>query len=336
MGKTSIEWAQNADGSQGETWNPTRGCALESPGCAHCYAMRQAHRFSGPGKPFHGLTRLRQKGGPVWSGEGFLALDMLDVPLRRRAPTTWFVNSMSDLFWEKFTDEEIAAVFGVMAATPRHTYQILTKRAKRMREWFSWVEQQNNTPDFTAQQAAWKILGDAFPLHPIKGTIKSYPWPLPNVWLGVSVEDQKRADERIPELLKTPAAVRFLSVEPLLEAVDLHLDRQQFHPAKHLEFHTPGEKIDWCIVGGESGPGSRPMHPDWARSLRDQCVAAGVRFFFKQWGQHLHDSQVEHTACSIDGRGIERGEDHWFTLGKKSAGRLLDGREWNEMPEARR
>src|SRR5690606_22560010 len=176
---TTIEWTQG-------TWNPVSGCTRVSPGCDNCYAMRQAHRFSGNCQPYEGLTTIR-RGKVDWTGSVRFVPEMLEVPLQRK-PTTWFVNSMSDLFHESLTNEQIASAFGGMAATPQHTYQILTKRPKRMREWFGWLDGRR-------------------PLH--------------NVWLGVSCEDQARADERIPHLLSTPAAVRFVSAEPLLGPIAL-------------------------------------------------------------------------------------------------------------------
>lgn len=241
---TKIEWA-HPPGFRGATWNPTRGCRKISPGCKHCYAETFAERWRGtPGHAYE---------------QGFdprTAPGKLDLPLRTKAPTAWFVNSMSDLFLEDFTDEYIAAVFGVMAASPRHRFLVLTKRAERMRRWFEWVARLGLGLDGKAPERGRKMFGNV-----------ESPWPLPNVWLGVSVESQAHLI-RIDDLRRTPAAKRFVSLEPLLEdpgVMDLH-------------------GIDWLIVGGESGPGARPFDVAWARSAIEQCRAAGVPVFVKQLG----------------------------------------------------
>lgn len=228
-----------------QTWNPIRGCSRVSEGCRHCYAEHQAARFSGPGQPYEGLVTVAN-GHPQWTGTiAFVEKHLLD-PLKWKQPRRIFVNSMSDLFHENVTDEMRHRIFGVMQECPHHTFQILTKRPAGM---LAFAE---------AQMAG------------------GFCWPLPNAWLGVSVENQKAADERIPLLLQTPAAVRFVSCEPLLGPVGL---------ANHFP-HAHGMRDDrfWVICGGESGPGARPMDPDWARSLRDQCQASGVSFFMKQMG----------------------------------------------------
>lgn len=285
MADTTIEWTD-------KTWNPVRGCALVSPGCTNCYAMKMAHRFSGKGQPYEGLTKATN-GGPVWTGEVRTIPDMLNAPLRWREPALVFVNSMSDLFHPDVPDDFICDVFAIMARVPQHTFQILTKRPDRMRDILS------------------KWARDGLTLREGCGAV------LPNVWLGVSVEDQRRADERIPLLLATPAAVRFLSMEPLLGAVDIsrwlnpvgvhcsdtctdtryvkydEIDARYPKASDELIPLCPkcggvatwtsyDDGIDWVIVGGESGHGARPMHPDWVRSLRDQCVAAAVPIFVKQ------------------------------------------------------
>lgn len=236
---TSIEWTD-------KTWNPVRGCARVSPGCENCYAERMAHRFSGKGQPYEGLTVLG-KHGPRWAGAARFVPDMLGEPLRWRKPQRVFVNSMSDLFHEDVTNEQIADIFQVMAKCRQHTFQILTKRPKRMVEWFGWM-----------------------------GKEATEEWPLPNVWLGVSCESQKYADERIPLLLQTPATVRFISAEPLLGPVRL----DGFLRGK--ESHSPF--LDWVIVGGESGNGARICDIEWIRAIARQCSAAGVACFVKQLG----------------------------------------------------
>lgn len=277
---TGISWTDS-------TWNPVRGCSRVSAGCEHCYAEGVAGRFSGPGLPYEGLVRITPKGAKVWNGKTKMVPHMLDQPLRWKKPRRIFVNSMSDLFHESISNEDIAAVFGVMAAAHRHTFQVLTKRAKRMREWLSWVEGQG-APDFFVQRVAFSRV-PRFPVHPIKGTLKAYPWPLPNVHLGVSVEDQDTADDRVPELLATPAAVRFVSYEPALGPVDfsiLNTDDDSFLDALDDE---AGTTLDWIIVGGESGADARPFRLEWALSTMQQCAAAGVPIFVKQMGARCLD-----------------------------------------------
>jgi protein gp37 len=229
--------------------------------------------------------------------------ERLEQPLHWRKPSRVFVNSMSDLFHPDVPDEFIYSVWNIISQSPQHTYQILTKRPERMFRRLSNLGFREN------------------------------------VWIGVSVEDQATADDRIPLLLQTPAAVRFVSCEPLLGPVDLSewLFPDETHPSHGILTGDP--QLDWVIVGGESGPHARPMHPDWARSLRDQCQAAGVPFFFKQWGQWLPN--VYGDASIPEGVNFEA-KHHLFDdglavakVGKKAAGRLLDGREWNEFPEVK-
>lgn len=297
---TEIEWTHRP-GTKGETWNPTRGCSLTSPGCTNCYAMRQAHRFSGKGKPYHGLTKLRKKLGPVWTGKVRLELEMLDTPLRWREARTVFVNSMSDLFHETLGNEEIAAIFGVMAACPQHTFQILTKRAARMRDWFEWVEAQAQHPlGIIIEAAAARMTVD-------RVVDVLTPWPLRNVWLGVSVEDQQYANLRVPDLLRTPSAVRFVSYEPALGSVDFtRINGVRDNEADHV-FYTDAlrgytydgpystdngadsaehAKLDWIIIGGESGPGARMFDVAWPAQVIAQCEDAKVACFVKQLGRH--------------------------------------------------
>jgi len=257
MGKTSIEWTQNPDGTPGRTWNPVTGCTKVSPGCDHCYAEGIARRFAG--------SKAFPRGFDVT-----LHPERLDAPLRWRKPSVVFVNSMSDLFHADVPDEFIARVWAVMAATPQHTYQVLTKRHGRMRSLLA------STEFDLAVATAWEQLGS------VAGSLladHSPPYPLPNVWLGVSAEDQQRADLRIPALLQTPAAVRFVSAEPLLGPIDL--DQYLHHQWGE---RWPREELHWVIVGGESGPGARLMDPAWGRSLVEQCQAADVAVFVKQLG----------------------------------------------------
>lgn len=263
MGDNSgIEWTD-------ATWNPVTGCDKVSPGCDHCYAESIAHRFAGtPAYPDGFAVTLRP--------------ERLDQPLRWRKPRKVFVNSMSDLFHKDIPDEYIARVFAVMALASQHTFQILTKRHARMRALLSSTAFQDSVIDAAADHPELDRrhqVGRGAPLCDWDGS-----WPVPNVWLGVSVENQQWADIRIPALLDTPAAVRFLSCEPLLGPVDLALTAVQHDGA--LPYRR-ASYLHWVIVGGESGPGARPMHPDWARSLRDQCTAARVPFLFKQAGTVL-------------------------------------------------
>lgn len=294
--KTGIGWTD-------ATWNPIRGCSRVSAGCVNCYAEQQAARIvrMGKGKPtaYDGLVRL-VGGEPRWTGAVRLATDVLSQPLRWTKPRRIFVNSMSDLFHENFTNEQIAAVFGVMAAAPQHTFQILTKRAARMREWFEWVAAQRTplitipySPRLICRSEADKLINPDNTGRPLGTEPSPREWPLPNVWLGVSVEDQAAADERIPELLATPAAVRFLSCEPLIGPVSLRRVRPSPMPIDSLTgswgvssnddaHYKQDPRIDWVIAGCESGPGARPCSVEWLRSLRDQCAAAGTAFFLKQ------------------------------------------------------
>jgi protein gp37 len=254
MGVSTIEWTKR-------TWNPVAGCSVVSPGCHNCYARTMAARFSAPGAPYHGLAVMTEH-GPQWTGEMRLVTGHLADPLKWRKPQLVFVNSMSDLFHEGLNDGEIDQVFAVMNRSHAHTFQVLTKRADRMRRYA--VDRQ------TPLRIAW--------------ISTSLVWPLHNVWLGVSVEDQKRADERIPCLLETPAAVRFLSCEPLLGPVDLFAFLKTSLRDESLAAlrSPPMPGIDWVIVGSESGPGARPMAIEWARDIVDQCVSAGVPVFVKQ------------------------------------------------------
>lgn len=297
--KSAIEWTD-------ATWNPTRGCSIVSPGCVNCYAMKQAHRFSylreakGHLLPvkgaYHGLTK-QTSAGPQWTGVVRLAPEhILMQPYRWRKPRRIFVNSMSDLFHESLTNEEIAQVFHVMygeaSANPvaKHTYQILTKRPERMREWFRWLEAYDgNDATIEALSAFLRLNG-----------------PHPRVWLGVSVEDQQRADERIPILLDIPAAVRFISAEPLLQAVDLRMAGSLLPNSAPHELRSA---IDWVIVGGESGPGARTFDVAWARSLVQQCKVAGVACFVKQLGTRFAmDRATWHTAKRHDRKGGDPSE----------------------------
>jgi protein gp37 len=345
--RTKISWTD-------ASWNPVRGCSRVSEGCRHCYAERVAARFSGPGQPYEGLVRIgkRSKGigatGPMprvplgWNGVVRLVPDHLADPLRWRRPRRVFVNSMSDLFHEALTNEQVAAVFGVMAAAPRHTFQALTKRARRMREWFAWATSQPVPVRRLIEDAALAVPGalETIPKAPPRA-----PWPLPNVWLGVSVENQAAADERIPELLATPAAVRFLSCEPLLGAVNLrHLDAEAAGhgdmivvdalTGRQTDMGRPCAdvaRVDWVIAGCESGPGARPCDVAWLRSLRDQCMATAVAFFLKQ--AVGYGSTVFASPAPRD--GITDGPDSKRKPGGVVELPYLDGVKYAAFPEVR-
>ena len=383
--RTKIEWTD-------ATVNAVNGCTVVSPGCTNCYAMRLAGTRMRDHPTRAGLT-VDTKAGPVWNGQVRLNEAALLQPLRWRRPRRIFWNAHGDLFHESVPDEWIDRVFAVCALTPQHQHQILTKRSARMRDYLStragdWmiVWPDANPPGslpITRHEQRQAMQGKGWPDARLRPS-----FPLPNVWLGVSAEDQTRADERIPDLLATPAAVRFVSAEPLLgeirlDAVDAAGWDECFTkpdargrlnaltgwcygeerigtawedwcaggPDEHgmggpPDWPKPGwAKLDWVIAGGESGPGARPMHPDWARSLRDQCTAAGVPFFFKQWGEwHPCEMEEDGVCRPMPGHGPFNSWSapmfdadatqgwNWRLTGKAHAGRTLDGRTWDELP----
>ena len=312
MADTAIEWCDSV-------WNPVRGCGIVSKGCTNCYAMKQAHRFSNAGGPYEGLTKLTA-GGPVWTGKVRTVPEQLAVPLRWKKPRRVFVNSMSDLFHEDVPFEFIASVFAVMSVTTRHTYQVLTKRPQRMLAFFRWALD-DAPPDSVF---AWDRISDHWPANVPYASMHSNggrwgydncgpAFPAENIWLGVSVEDQTAADERIPLLLQTPAAVRFISAEPLLGPVVLpsgwlhgrfidcpdETDDPETDPCHGCDGNPRGggdpcgarrgPRLDWIIVGGESGPGARVCDVRWIRPIVTQCRAADVSVFVKQLGRFVID-----------------------------------------------
>lgn len=324
-----------ADGSPIEwtdaTWNPTVGCTVVSPGCTNCYAMKVANglerRFDS--EKYRGLTKVVNKKA-VWTGEVRLDESALLQPLKWKRGRRIFVNSMSDLFHESLSDADIDRVLAVMALCPQHTFQVLTKRAERMREYCGDLAAQRRIYELVCDMVTEDCVADVVLVAPFhdpncapEGTrIYLDQWPLPNVWLGVSAERQQEADERIPHLMATPAAVRFLSAEPLLGPIKI----------SYLEW----ARLDWVIAGGESGSNARPMHPDWVRSLRDQCKAAGIPFFFKQWGEwaaadktddgFINAATGERGLAALWGQETHSADKAFFAkVGKKAAGRLLDG-----------
>lgn len=260
--KSDIEWTAtiNADGSvtPGATWNPVRGCVKVSPGCANCYAETFAERFRGvPGHAYERGFDVR------------LVPESLGLPLRWTKPRRVFVNSMSDLFQDGVPTEYIDRVFWVMAVAQRHTFQVLTKRADRMRSYLSDQGVHGRIRAIREHETGYS--GET-------------PWPLPNVWMGVSVENQHFADERIPLLLQTPAAVRFISAEPLLGPVDLTDVGDCINALNDTDAPSGMPFLDWVIVGGESGHGARMFNVQWARDIAAQCREASVPCFIKQLG----------------------------------------------------
>lgn len=316
---SKIEWTD-------ATWNIVTGCTLVSEGCRHCYAATLAATRLKHTPSRAGLARINAAGEAKFTGEVRFNEGWLDQPLRWRKPRRVFVCAHGDLFHEAVPDDWIDRVFAVMALAPQHTFQVLTKRPERMLSYIA------ATKDSVPRQV--RVAGELYWLDLTES--------LPNVWLGVSVEDQATADARIPPLLATPAAKRFISAEPLLGNVDVtpylfiytHEDEAYLDhclDSSPLPFRDPATtpaadiavpRLDWVIAGGESGPGARPMHPDWPRALRDQCAAAGVPFFFKQWGAWRHVEAVEGDARTLTG----------YRLGKKAAGARLDGCEHREFP----
>lgn len=364
---TKIEWTD-------ATWNPITGCKVVSPGCTNCYAMklagtRLAHH------PSRADLTIDTKAGPVWNGNLRFNSEWLFQPLRWKRPRRIFVCAHGDLFADGVEDAWLDQIFAVMACSPQHIFQVLTKRPKRMRDYLTTQMLEHR---LAAAQSDYPLPSPGFWPH----------LPLPNVWLGVSVEDQERARERIPLLLDTPANVRWISAEPLLGPLDLgclDVDGDGFVDAlnirnwedeiaqwrdsdkdweeQFLDWFSLSDLpsgpmapiLDWVVVGGESGPSARPMHPDWARTLRDQCAEAGVPFFFKQWGEWAPQvGAVDGWALSddpevsrFDHRDWENGQwgepyrpawcddiedDTVSRIGKRNAGRSLDGIEHNAMP----
>jgi protein gp37 len=355
---TPIEWTD-------ATWNPITGCTLVSAGCTNCYAARLAATRLRNHPSRAGLARLNAAGVAKFTGEVRFNEQWLDQPLRWQRPRRVFVCAHGDLFHEDVPDAWIDRVFAVMALAPQHTFQVLTKRPERMREMLRAVKRPG-LPERALEHINALARNDA---EAIAATRRP-TLQLPNVWLGVSVEDQATADTRIPHLLATPAAVRFVSAEPLLGPLDLrpylyivtHEDAARIEAAPDdrpptLDWHDPATtppediqspRLDWVIAGGESGPGARPMHPDWARGLREQCAEAGVALHFKQWGEwaprrsarqadlvNANKSLIVRPDGGVTSGLMEYGRDAWLMdkVGKTAAGRLLDGIEHNAMPE---
>lgn len=353
---TKIEWTD-------ATWNPITGCSVVSPGCTNCYAMRLAGTRLQHHPSRAGLTR-ETKAGPVWTGEVRTNWDWMDQPLRWSKPRMIFVCAHGDLFHPGVPEDDIAMVYGIMIAAHHlrgHTFQVLTKRPERARDLLTnqifW--------DMAMSVASSEIMERTDPLArrscDARASCGEYgpSNPPPGIWLGISAEDQKRADERVPELLATPAAIRFVSAEPLLGPIDfrsnlggtLWIGGQRGCDGTHQHSGRAGEIIhgvlherdprilhhhhddrcrrglDWIIVGGENGP--RPMKAEWVQQIRDQCAAARTAFFFKQWGSHIPAGQT-----MANGKVWAPGCGTRLRATKAITGRLLDGSEHNAMPRA--
>lgn len=342
MAMSKIEWTDR-------TWNPVTGCTKISPGCAHCYAESFTLRFHRGPAFLPGKTEIQ------------IHTDRLEQPLHWRKPERVFVCSMSDLFHDDVPARFIAKIFGVMFQAPHLTFQILTKRPERMRELLNdmrfWWDVAHSGP------SGQRIGFDEMAMQ------------IPNAHLGVSVENQYWADRRIPLLLKTPGALHWLSIEPLLKPVDLtkwlEPDRREcLCPDSYLDNNVPLKGCmrhdvlnapGWVVVGGESGPSARAMHPQWARNIRDQCQAVGVPFFFKQWGAWCPVFPSPYNAVPVSKKAYTNSAAVHFDTGiashaenkrmaaqlyefgyelmaqrdKKAAGWLLDGVGWREFPNDR-
>lgn len=327
MANTRIEWADR-------TWSPVTGCTKISEACEHCYTERMSKRLAGRyGYPADNPFQVT------------FHPDRLKEPLRWRKPSRIFVCSMGDLFHPDVPDAIKLKVFDVIGGCPQHVFMILTKRPEQMKGFIDKL-----------QVSAYNIcvpIKTQFRLE--KTPFFSQYRPLRNLWLGVTCENQQRADERIPILLQIPAAKRFVSVEPMLGPVDINrwtketctnyggIGRVPNHP--HIPAHmcqrckgtgkVSYPRFDWVICGGETGPGARPMHPKWVRSLRDQCQATGTAFFFKSWGDWCP------SWCGAQSWEPDHNTPFYFfdsppiktrRIGKKKAGRLLDGQEWSQYP----
>lgn len=287
MAKTSIEWTDMV-------WNPVTGCSPVSEGCRNCYAARIASRFGKEGESFEGLAESGK-----WTGKITLHPERLNIPLHRKKPTRFFVNSMSDLFHPEIPVSFIIEVFEVMAACPQHTFQVLTKRPERI------------GPVLYGEEGRWYLGGGD---------------SIPNVWLGFSAEDQETFDVRAERIESAGwTGLIWVSLEPLLGSVDI---------SRYLKKSCWSMRLGWIVVGGESGTSARPMHPYWVRSIRDCCQAAGIPFFFKQWGEWAQCDDPQE-VLRLRNRAFEILPGHlcFKRVGKKAAGCLLDGRTWDEFPK---
>lgn len=359
MGKTSISWCDY-------TWNPIRGCTPVSPGCENCYAKRVGQRF--------GLA------ADCWDGKVELVRSAMHKPLHWKDPGLVFLASMGDVFHDAIPDSYRMEIWRVMGMAPKHLFLVLTKRPERMLEWLKrWADVEDPVLDFKATRGPEEIRayyksqrallfadmieawgkppnGAAYPLYDWAEGIRYWPAALPNIWLGVTAENQEQADKRVPLLLQAPAAGRFVSVEPMLGPVGLDAlpdgswyDREgatRYNALMGEAWYgdtgehglSGGPKIDWLVCGGESGPKARPMELAWARGLRDECITGSTPFHFKAWGEWapavLHiGGRSYYPGRDPRERGLESFCPPMAREGKKYAGRLLDGREWNDRPK---
>jgi protein gp37 len=340
---SKIEWTN-------ETWNPIVGCSKLSPGCQNCYAEKMALRLVHmPHTDYYAFVLDNNKEDdpekfkylPKWNGQTHLNEEGLYKPLSWKKPRMVFVISMGDLFHESTPFKEIDKVMAIIAISPKHTFQILTKRANRMHEYFS----QGKETLIACWEDAIYEMGVVDKQSECPDVIACYvnnraekEWPFKNIWLGVTAENQEQADKRIPILNEIPAAVKFVSIEPMLSAVDLNKSLEHT-----LKCHAGGLKncLSWVICGGESGHKARPMHPNWVRSLRDQCKTANVPFFFKQWGEWMPGDDLEPAIMAIEHPKFRIKAMHaWndkkeamLKVGKKYSGHLLDGEEYHQFPQ---
>lgn len=339
-----IQWL-NIPGYKGETWNPLLGCMKVSEGCKNCYAEKQAFRIAHMGNEgYKKVTNFPDKG---WNGETEIVADSFYKPLQWKRPRVIFVCSMGDLFFSKHEELEIDKVFAIAALCPQHIFIILTKRPKQMAAYFNigneeligkWEE-----GSYEIGIADKNDDIDAPAVFIYNRTHRQ--WPLKNIWLGVSAENQKQADIRIKFLLETPAVVHGVSIEPMLGSLNLiphiNLEKENSpHPGGDVRSTEGG--LDWVICGGESGHKARPTHPDWVRSIRDQCKAANTPFFFKQWGELIPSCQARHLKLPLSEfahKNVQFQSPHnpdktntYFKIGKHKTGNLLDGQKHEQYP----
>jgi protein gp37 len=321
------------------SWNPTAGCSLVSPGCDHCYAMRIATRLARmggkTGARYDGLTRM-ERSGPRWTGVARIAEELLGWPLTQRRPRRIGVSVLSDLFYEGLATETVDLVHAVMRAAHWHRFLVLTKRSARMRAYYSDPQ----TPGRIAEkhELLSTLVGPSGRSERLMARSAEVmrpaglgPWPLPHLWIGVSIEDQDRI-ARVNDLLDTPAAIRWVCCEPMLDRIQLDavpVGGGYFDAigGGHYAIDGRGRRVsvdgpawrtlDWIVVGGEIGADARPMQPRWVREVQDRCLAKQLPFFFRQWGEWAPTGESQQMA----------------RLGKRAAGRLLDGQTWDETPE---
>lgn len=302
---SSIEWTD-------ATWNPIRGCSKVSPGCTHCYAMHVAARFSGSGQPYEGLARRNPTN---WTGDVRFVHANASDPLRWRRPRRVFVNSMSDFFHEGVPRQWQDDLFGVMSLCPQHTFQILTKRADVMRDYMTTGSTRRRVAETRTRFFAHASSGES-----------DIVWPLPNVWLGASIENQEYADARLPHLVATPAAVRFVSYEPALGPIDWSRWMREMEIFRDAD--QCGSDLDWIICGGESGQGARPCDVAWIRSAVEQCRDAGVACFTKQLGKRPFVAEIDDSDGWPEGTNMRGTPEGWIAELRDPKGG--DPSEWPE------